>query len=223
MSTGPTNMTWSKRVVSATAIVYLLGTASLPFHAFAQQTTADSHVPGKPNAVSGLNPGSQAERSQYVIGEGDVLAIQVWREVDLSRTVTVRPDGMISIALVGDVPAVGMSPLELRKNLTRLYGTYLKAPEVSVIVQDARSLRFGVMGEVMKPGTYSLTKGMTVLDALTIAGGFRDFARKNKMFIIRTTSDGSRSQIRIDYRDVINARNQAGNPELRPRDTLVIP
>jgi len=147
----------------------------------------------------------------------------VWREPDLSRTVTVRPDGMISIPLVGDVQALGMTPLELRENLTQKYAHYLKTPEVSVIIMDAHSQRYGIIGEIMRPGTYPLTKGMTVLEALTVAGGFRDFARKNKMFVLRAGKDGNRIKILIDYRRVISPNSMTGNPELQARDTLVVP
>jgi polysaccharide export outer membrane protein len=176
----------------------------------------------KPVETKMVIPPAPAD-SQYVIGKEDVLAVQVWREPELSRVVIVRPDGNISLPLVGEVAADGQTPLVLQKKLTDLLGEYMTAPGVSVIVQDARSQRFSILGEVMRPGTYPLTKPMTVLDALALAGGFRDFAKSEKMFILRTMADGSRLKIPVSYKKTLLVKGKNQNIEIQLHDTLVVP
>jgi polysaccharide export outer membrane protein len=181
-----------------------------------------------PAARTNVTAGSTAPKaapadSQYVIGKDDILGISVWREPELSRAVAVRPDGRISLALVGEVMAAGLTPMQLQAKLTEMFDAYMTAPEVSVVVQDPRSQRFSIIGEVMRPGTYPLSKPMTVLDALALAGGFRDFAKTNKMFILRMNADGSRQRIPVRYSKVISERSSNQNPELQAHDTLVIP
>lgn len=161
--------------------------------------------------------------SQYVIGKEDVLAVQVWREPELSRLVAVRPDGNISLPLVGEAAAAGKTPLELQKKVTELLGAYMNAPEVSVIVQDTRSQRFSIIGQVMRPGTYPLSKPMTVLDALALAGGFRDFAKSERMYVLRMNPDGSRQRIPVSYKKIVSVKGTNQNVELQVRDTLVVP
>lgn len=161
--------------------------------------------------------------SQYVIGKEDVISVQVWREPELSRLLSVRPDGKISLPLVGELVASGKTPLDLQKQLTELLGAFMTAPEVSVIVQETRSQRFSIIGEVMRPGAYPLSKPLTVLDALALAGGFRDFAKTEKMFILRTIADGSRQRIPVSYKKIISLKGTSQNVELQVHDTLVIP
>ena len=151
------------------------------------------------------------------------MAVQVWREPELSRLVAVRPDGNISLPLVGELLAAGKTPLELQKKLTELLGVYMKSPEVSVIVQDTRSQRFSVLGEVMRPGSYPPSKPMTVLDALSLAGGFRDFAKSEKMFILRIDADGTRHRIPVSYKKILSIKGTNQNVELQVHDTLVVP
>jgi polysaccharide export outer membrane protein len=164
-----------------------------------------------------------AADNDYIIGNEDVLAIQVWKEPDLSRAFTVRPDGKITLPLVGDVKAAGLTPLELQKKLADSLGALMESPRVSVMVQEARSQRINVVGGVTRPGTYPLAKPMTVLDALAVAGGFRDFARTGKMFILRNMADGSRRHIPVNYKKVIGVKGPTENFELQARDTLVVP
>ncbi len=193
----------------ATAVIAQIGsTPLLPEKAAETKTTVPQEAPAD---------------SQYVIGKEDILAVQVWREPELSRLVAVRPDGNISLPLIGEIATAGKTPMELQKKLTDLLGTYMTAPEVSVIVQDTRSQRISIIGEVMRPGTYPLTKPMTVLDALALAGGFRDFAKSEKMFILRTNADGSRQKIAISYKKILRVKGTNQNVELQLHDTLVIP
>ena len=161
--------------------------------------------------------------AQYLVGREDILSIQVWREPELTRLVAVRADGKISLPLVGEVEAAGKTPLVLQSELTQLLDQYMKAPQVSVTVQDARSQRFSIIGEVMRPGSYPLVKPMTVLDALSLAGGFREFAKMEKMFVLRTAPDGTRRKIPVAYKKIISVKGTGQNVELEVRDTLVVP
>jgi polysaccharide export outer membrane protein len=161
--------------------------------------------------------------AQYLIGKEDILSIQVWREPELTRLVAVRADGKISLPLVGEVEAAGKTPLVLQSELTQLLDQYMKAPQISVTVQDARSQRFSIIGEVMRPGSFPLVKPMTVLDALSLAGGFREFAKTEKMFVLRIAPDGTRRKIPVAYKKIISVKGTGQNIELEVHDTLVVP
>ena len=206
-------------MISARKIVLLIIVLSIAIAVAAQDRSAPSVLV----KTAEMKPAPAPADSQYVIGKEDILSVQVWREPELSRLVAVRPDGNISLPLIGEVASAGKTPLELQKKLTELLDAYMTAPEVSVIVQDTRSQRFSVLGEVMRPGTYPLSKPMTVLDALALAGGFRDFAKSEKMFILRTRADGSRLRIPVSYKRTINVNGANQNVELQAHDTLVVP
>lgn len=174
----------------------------------------------------GLGPGHAiagpaVPPSGYTIGAEDILDITVWNNTVISRTVPVRPDGMISLPLLDDVPAAGLTPKQLKVDLTKRLARFISAPEVSVVVREIRSLKVAVIGEVRKPGRYDLKSRTSVLDALALAGGFNDFARRSKMMIVRV--EGSTvTRIPCDYDKVI----ASGQPEvffLQPGDTLVVP
>ncbi len=122
---------------------------------------------------------------EYRIGPEDVLQISVWKNDTMSRAVPVRPDGKISLPLLNDVQAAGLTPLELRDVLTQKLAEYIPDPEVSVIVSEVRSFKVSVLGEVLKPGRYELKSWSTVLDALALAGGFTPFAARARIVILR--------------------------------------
>jgi len=170
-----------------------------------------------PQRVSAVKPDS------FVIGAEDVLSINVWKEQELSRQVPVRPDGMISLPLLGDVKASGLTPLQLQEQLTTDLKKYISDPQVTVIVIQVNSIAFNIVGEVLKPGYYPLTRRMTVLDAIAMAGGFRDFAKTKKIYILRTDASGKQVRIPFNYKNVIKGKNASQNVELQPRDTLVVP
>jgi|SRR5690349_18630394 polysaccharide biosynthesis/export protein len=159
----------------------------------------------------------------YVIGPEDVLAINVWREPEVSRVVPVRPDGKISLPLVGDVQASGRTPMELRSELAEKLKAKILNPEVSVIVQEVKSQKFNIVGEVLRPGSYPLAEKITILDALAEAGGFQQFAKVRKIYVLRRLADGSQVRLPFDYKWVIKGRNSAQNVEVKPGDTIVVP
>ena len=159
----------------------------------------------------------------YVIGSEDVLAVNIWKEPEISRTVPVRPDGKITLPLVGDIQASGLTPKALQENITQGLRSYVASPEVTVIVQEVKSLKFNIVGEIARPGSYPLAQPMTVLDAIAAGGGLRDFAKASHIYVLRTNADKSQQKLMFDYKQVIKGKKLSQNVELRPGDTIVIP
>jgi polysaccharide biosynthesis/export protein len=164
-----------------------------------------------------------AHNDTYVIGVDDVLAINVWKEPDVSRTVPVRSDGKISLPLAGEVQASGETPLQLEKLLATKLQSFISEPEVTVIVSEVKSQKFNILGMVSRPGSFPLTNSATVLDAIALAGGFRDFAKQKSIYILRQNPDGSQSRLPFNYKEVIKGKDSAQNIKLQPRDTIVVP
>ena len=185
-----------------------------------KKTEASS--PGKSTANISSKPAAETD-PDYVIGVEDVLAINVWREPDMSRVVVVRQDGKITLPLLGEFEADGQTPKKLEEVILKKLQTLVTNPDVSVIVQEIRSQKFNVMGEVMKPGTYPISGDTTVLDAIAMAGGFKEFARPKKMYILRKQKTGSPVRIAVNYEKVIKGEAPEQNIKLETRDTLVVP
>jgi polysaccharide export outer membrane protein len=159
----------------------------------------------------------------YVIGTDDVLSINVWKEPEVSRTVPVRSDGRISVPLAGEVQASGETPRQLEKDLAAKLRSFISNPEVTVMVTEVKSQRFNILGQVSRPGTYPLTNASNVLDAIAMAGGFRDFAKEKSIYVLRQSPDGGESRLPFNYKEVIKGKNPAQNVRLQPRDTIVVP
>jgi polysaccharide export outer membrane protein len=188
---------------------------------FSQSQMADESRPAVASESTGKPKTNQLD--DYIIGSDDVLAINVWKEPEISRTVPVRPDGKITLPLIGDIQAGGLTPRKLQDNLAQGLRAYVSSPEVTVIVQEVKSLKFNIVGEITRPGSYALSEPTTVLDAIAIGGGLRDFAKRGHIYVLRTNADGSHSKLSFDYKEVIKGKNLAQNVELRPGDTIVIP
>jgi len=180
----------------------------------------EAQTAGPSSAGSSTIP---AHDDTYVIGVDDVLAINVWKEPDVSRTVPVRSDGKISLPLAGEVQASGETPKQLEKALAGKLQSFISEPEVTVIVTEVRSQKFNILGMVSKPGSYPLTNSSTVLDAIAQAGGFRDFAKQKSIYVLRQNPDGSQVRLPFNYKDVIKGKDSAQNIKLQPRDTIVVP
>ena len=214
----------SARLLAAMSVVFILtlGTLSAqePAMADASASASVAKVDAKGSSPKTTSPGG---KSDYVIGSDDVLSINVWREPELTRLVPVRPDGKISLPLVGDVEAAGLSTTQLQAALAQKLKNFVENPEVTVIVQEIRSLKFNVIGEVLRPGSYPLTKSLTVLDGLAAAGGFRDFAKMNKIYILRQRPDGTSTRVAFHYKDVIKGKKSEENIALQSHDTIVVP
>ena len=152
-----------------------------------------------------------------------MLAINVWKEPDISRSIPVRSDGKISLPLVGEVQAAGRTPLKLEQDIATRLKSYIAEPEVTVIVQQINSQKFNILGMVNKPGSYGIANSATVLDAIALAGGFRDFAKQKSIYVLRQNTDGSQTRIPFNYKEVVKGHNPAQNIKLEPRDTIVVP
>lgn len=159
----------------------------------------------------------------FVIGNDDVLSINVWKEPDISRSIPVRSDGKISLPLVGEVQAAGRTPLKLEQEIAGKLQSFISQPEVTVIVQQINSQKFNVLGMVAHPGTFVLANSPTVLDAIALAGGFRDFAKQKSIYVLRQNPDGTQTRIPFNYKEVVKGVNPAQNITLQPRDTVVVP
>ena len=159
----------------------------------------------------------------YIIGNDDVLSINVWKEPEVSRTVPVRSDGKISLPLAGEVQASGETPLQLEKILASKLQSFISEPEVTVIVTEIKSQKFNILGMVNKSGTFPLTSSLTVLDAIALAGGFKDFAKQKSIYVLRQNPNGGESRLPFNYKEVIKGKNMEQNIRVQPGDTIVVP
>ena len=177
------------------------------------------------NSGSQVNMGAsdKAHDEKYIIGNDDVLSISVWKEPDLTKAVPVRSDGKISLPLVGELQATGKTPLQLEDDITEKLKSFITTPEVNVIVQQVNSRKFNVLGEVSHPGSFALTASTTIMDAIAIAGGFRDFAKKSGVYILRKGPDGKETRLNFNYKSFIKGKNSDQNIRIEPNDTIIVP
>ena len=180
----------------------------------------DAATPPGPTPMTGA---SAPIRSDYVIGPGDVLQITVWKNDTLSRTAPVRPDGKISMPLLHDIQASGLTAMQLRDKIATALGEFMPNPEVAVAVSDVRSLRVSILGEVAKPGVLELRGETTILEAIAMAGGFKDFASPSKITIIRIDEQGKTKRIRFNYNKAVGSSGDEENVVLRSGDVVVVP
>ena len=190
------------------------------FPAFAQEKGQSTQPPSTDSA--GAERKTATSDPNYVIGGQDVIDIAVWKEPELTRTVPVRPDGKISLPLLNDVQAAGLTPTQLAAELTESLKKYVTNPQVTVIVTQINSQRFYVTGEVNRAGAYPLLPNMTLLQGLTSAGGFTQFANQKKIFLLRT-ENGKQVKHPFNYKDVINGKSPEQNVVLKAGDTIVVP
>lgn len=166
---------------------------------------------------------SSPHNNTFVIGNDDKLNINVWKDTELTKTVQVRPDGKISMPLIGELQAAGRTPLQLENEITDKLKAYIAQPDVTVIVEQINSQKFNILGRVAKPGSYSLTTTTTVLDAIAQAGGFQDFAKQKDVYILRPKPGGGEVRLPFNYKDVIKGKHTEENVRLEPHDTVVVP
>src|SRR5436305_5698363 len=159
----------------------------------------------------------------YVIGPGDLLAINVLHEPEVSQKVPVRMDGKISMPLIGELQASGLVPDALQASIAQKLRDYIKDAEVTVVVEEIKSRQFSVMGEVEHPGSFPLVKPTRVMDGLAQAGGFRDFAKVTKIRVLRRTREGTTITLPFNYKNVSKGKDGSQNVELQPGDTIIVP
>ena len=160
--------------------------------------------------------------ANYVIGPDDILSVVFWRDKDMSVDVVVRPDGKISLPLVNDVQAGGLTPSQLRDNVNTLARKYLEEPSVTVVVKQINSRKLFITGQVEKPGPYPMSGPTTVLQLISMAGGLKEFTDGKKILIMRT-KDGKQTGRVFNYREVTSGKHLEQNIELQPGDTVVVP
>ena len=177
-------------------------------------------APGSITTPEKTAEGSAAavDPTKYLIGPEDLLFIRVWREPDFTLPASVRPDGKITMPLIGDVQAGDTTPMQLTKTITEMLGKYINNPDVNVIVTEVRSKKYYIDGEVLKPGTYLLVTPTTVLEALSNAGGFRDFANTKKIRILR-----GGNILHFNYKDVSKGKNLEQNIKVESGDHIIVP
>jgi len=174
-----------------------------------------------PMAVTTPKDANPTPAADFLIGPEDVLDIAVWNNPAMSRTTPVRPDGMISLPLLNDIQAAGLTPMQLRNNIATKLTEYVPNPEVSVIVREVNHFKISVLGEVKKPGRYDFKGHATVLDAIATAGGLSDFAARSKITILRN-ENGVSKRIPVNYNKIVSAADQ-GDVPLRPGDIVLVP
>jgi polysaccharide export outer membrane protein len=160
--------------------------------------------------------------SDYIIGPEDMLQVSIWKNEAMSRTLPVRPDGKISLPLLHDITAAGLTPLQLRDKIAAALAEFMPNPEVSVTVMQVNSYRVSVLGEVQKPGVLQLKAPTTVLEALALAGGFRDFASPSKIVIFRKDASGQTQKLRFNYNRAVGSAGE-DNVSLKSGDVVVVP
>ncbi|MGP8270420.1 MAG: polysaccharide biosynthesis/export family protein [Terracidiphilus sp.] len=185
------------------------------------RAAGDATDSGKPALATTPSLAAGAAADTYVIGPSDTLTVTVWKEPALSSSLLVRPDGMISLPLLGDVLASGLTPLQLADQITKKLKKYVQDPNVSVVISQIHSKVIYLLGEVAKKGPIEMTSGMTLLEAISSGGGLTDYANTKKIYILRDES-GTHQKIPVHYKDALKG-NSALNLVLKPGDTIVVP
>jgi polysaccharide biosynthesis/export protein len=205
------------------AACFMLCTAQVPSNNSAvndkKATDAKGSKEKDPAATTVQSP---VVDSAYKIGAQDVLKIDVWREDQLTRTVPVRPDGKITLPLLNDVQAAGLTPMQLAAAIRDELKNYVNNPQVTVSVTEINSRRIFVNGEVIRPGAFPLLPQMTVLQALSSSGGFTQFARVKSIYVLRLVN-GQKVKLPFNYKAAINGKNSEQDIELQPGDVIVVP
>lgn len=174
------------------------------------------------NSPGGAATQDTSQSKDYRIGPQDVLKIDVWKEDQLTRTVPVRPDGKISLPLLNDVQAAGLTPMDLATSIRDGLKKFINDPQVTVTVVEINSRRVYVTGEVARPGAFPLLPNMTVLQVLSTAGGFTQFAKEKNIYVLRT-ENGKQVKLPFNYKDAINGKKPEQNVMLHPGDVIVVP
>jgi polysaccharide biosynthesis/export protein len=208
-------------IVSSMVLVSCAGQGSAVAQTPASGLAA--RAPAAPVQAAATEPAGKTQPSgDYQIGPEDLLDIAVWNSPALSRTAPVRLDGMISLPLLNDVRAAGLTPMQLRDAIAKKLVEYMPNPEVSVIVREVNRFKISVLGEVRKPGRFDFKSKATVLDAIALAGGLNDFAARSRIVILRQDGEGSK-RIPVNYNKIVSAASEQDDVYLQPGDVVIVP
>ena len=223
-----TNVKWPARVCAVTLLV--AASAVVPqAHAPQNPAPAAQARPAAPPAPAPVMAGQLVPPPDYVIGTDDVLVVVFRREKDMSAEVTVRPDGKITLPLLNDIQATGLTPDQLRERVTEEARRLVEEPNVTVMVKQINSRKVFITGQVGKPGAYPFGTRLTVLQLIAMAGGLGEFAKGKDILVIRETAGAAgrpavqQTTIKFNYEDVQKGRNLPSNIELKPGDTVIVP
>jgi polysaccharide biosynthesis/export protein len=211
-----------KPIVATVVVSLMIAGLAAAQDTMKRPPTAATSAPAAsvPAAAAPAPAAGVAVGPEYKIGVDDVLDIAVWNNTTVSRTVPVRPDGKITLPLINEVQAAGLTPSQLRASLMAKLVEYMPTPELSVIVREVHSNKISVLGEVRKAGRYDITQRATVLDAVALAGGFNDWARRSKLVIMRQEASGVK-RIPVNYNRIVAEEDE--NVILQPGDIVVVP
>lgn len=176
-----------------------------------------------PRTLAPVIAPTKDQSTDYIIGNDDLLAISVWKESEISRTLPVRSDGKISLPLIGEVTAAGKTSAELQDLLTASLRPYISEPAVTVIVQEMRSKKFNILGHVQKPGTYIFSPPATVMDAIALAGGFKEFAKPKSIYVLRPVNEHETKRLQFNYKEVVRGIHPEQNILIQPHDIVIVP
>ena len=210
----------AKRATAGALVVIWAGASGV-----AAQQNPPSPTPAGPATIASAPaavPNGVSTPPDYLIGPEDVLSIVFWRDKDMSGEVVVRPDGKISLPLLNDIQASGLSPEQLRVALTEAAGKLIEDPNVAIVVKAINSRKVFVTGQVNKPGPYPLAAPTTVLQLIATAGGLLEYADSKNVRVMRT-ENGKPVSYKFNYKDVIKGKNLKQNIELKPGDTIIVP
>lgn len=213
----PAPTAWQVRV-AVLALLLLVTMFVLPAVA---QTATPGASPAKP-APRPAGPSVDVP-PEYVIGPQDVLGINFWRDADMTGDVTVRPDGRITLPLLGDLQAAGLTPEALKTSIHTAASKLIEDPTITVIVRQINSRKVFITGQVATPGAHVLTGPLTVMQLISLAGGLTEFAKKKDITVMRTEAGGKQVVLPFNYNDVSKGKNLAQNVVLKPGDTVVVP
>lgn len=207
----------------ALAFIMLLGAATgWPQRPAAAKSHASAALPTPARSVDDVSTsaGATPKPAEYLVGEGDVLNVSVWREPEISQTVSVRPDGKISLPLMGEATVTGLSPRQIQELVTDRLKSVLNNPQVTISVTEVRSKMVYITGSVGRPGEYSAVAPMTVLQLIARAGGLTEFANRKNIYVLRA---GAKGRVHFNYKEVVKGRSLEQNVLLQPGDTVVVP
>jgi polysaccharide biosynthesis/export protein len=211
-----------KLMINIVAVCCLAGAVSLV--AQTQSANLKSVEPAGADAAKPADIAKPAESvpAGYIVGDSDVLHVNVWKEAEVTQTVVVRTDGNISLPLINEVRVSGLTPLQIQNLVAEKLKSFLNNPQVTVTVTEIHSKRAFITGEVVRPGTYSLNAETTVLQLIAQAGGFTPFAKKDNIVVLRT-GDGKQARLKFKYKEVVQGKKTEQNIALHPGDTVVVP
>jgi polysaccharide biosynthesis/export protein len=209
------------RFARAVAALGLAALVSAP-QAFAQAAARSQTAPGPATAVPPRVTGPTVDLPpEYVIGTDDVLGIVFWRDTDMTGDVTVRPDGKITLPLIGDMSAVGLTPEALKEQITKAASKLIEDPTVTVVVRTINSRKVFITGQVVAPKDYPLTRELTVMQLISLAGGLTEYANKKNIAVLRT-ENGQQKVFKVNYNEISEGKNLAQNIVLKPGDTVMV-